>query len=125
MMTDKILTGYGTNYAAIDIGSNAVRLLIKHVEETGGTFDQSGLTLSHGANYVSSSLTGVYPNEIEINKKEMMCGRFINDIDIEQKRKVLVLGEDDAKELMPRGTERLIGQYVNVASIAFRVVGIY
>ena len=37
MMTDKILTGYGTNYAAIDIGSNAVRLLIKHVEETGGT----------------------------------------------------------------------------------------
>ena len=24
---------YGFNYAAIDIGSNAVRLLIKHVEE--------------------------------------------------------------------------------------------
>ena len=41
MMTDKILTGYGTNYAAIDIGSNAVRLLIKHVEETGGTPEMS------------------------------------------------------------------------------------
>ena len=111
-LNDKDMAVTGNNFSA-------------NVEETGGTFDQSGLTLSHGANYVSSSLTGVYPNEIEINKKEMMCGRFINDIDIEQKRKVLVLGEDDAKELMPRGTERLVGQFVNVDSIAFRVVGIY
>ena len=73
-----------------------------NVDETGGTQDQSGLTFSHGANYVSGSLTGVYPNEIEINKKEMLCGRFINDIDISQKRKVIVLGEDDAKELLPQ-----------------------
>ena len=111
-LNDKDMAVTGNNFSA-------------NVEETGGMTDQSGLTLSHGANYVSSSLTGVYPNEIEINKKEMMCGRFINDIDIEQKRKVLVLGEDDAKELMPRGTERLVGQFVNVDSIAFRVVGIY
>ena len=36
MMIDKdTLPTYGINYAAIDIGSNAVRLLIKHVEESG------------------------------------------------------------------------------------------
>ena len=65
----------------------------QNVEETGGSSDQSGLTISSGANYVSGTLTGVYPNEIEINKKEMLCGRFINDIDINEKRKVIVLGE--------------------------------
>ena len=38
MMTDKdTLPKHGANYAAIDIGSNAVRLLIKHVEESGET----------------------------------------------------------------------------------------
>ena len=105
-LNDKDMAVTGNNFSA-------------NVEETGGMTDQSGLTLSHGANYVSSSLTGVYPNEIEINKKELMCGRFINDIDIEQKRKVLVLGEDDAKELMPRGTERLVGQFVNVEPSAW------
>ena len=111
-LNDKDMAVTGNNFAA-------------NVDETGGSYDQSGLTFSRGANYVSGTLTGVYPNEIEINKKEMLCGRFINDIDIEQKRKVIVLGEDDAKELLPQGTERLVGQYVNVDSLAFRVVGIY
>ena len=96
-----------------------------NVSETGGTYDVDGLTLSHGTNYVSSTLTGVYPNEIKINKKEMLYGRFINDIDIRQKRKLIVLGEDDARELLPAGTERLVGRYVDVDSVAFRVVGVY
>lgn len=96
-----------------------------NVEETGGTYDVDGLTMAAGPNYVSGSLTGVYPNEIEINKKEMLYGRFINDIDIAQKRKVIVLNEDDAKELMPRGTEHIVGQYIDVDSIAFQVVGVY
>lgn len=96
-----------------------------NVDETGGSVSQSGLTFSSGANYVGGTLEGVYPNEIEINKKEMLYGRFINHIDIEQKRKVLVLSEDDAKELMPNGTDRIIGQYVDVDSLAFRVVGVY
>lgn len=96
-----------------------------NVEETGGSYSVSGITVSLGANYVSSTLEGVYPNEIEINKKEMLYGRFINDIDIGQKRKVLVLSEDDAKELMPQGTQRLVGRYVDVGGYAFRVVGVY
>lgn len=96
-----------------------------NVEETGGSYSVSGITVSLGANYVSSTLEGVYPNEIEINKKEMLYGRFINDIDIEQKRKVLVLSEDDAKELMPQGTQCLVGSHVDVGGYAFRVVGVY
>ena len=96
-----------------------------NVDETGGSLDQSGLTISCGPNYVSGTLTGVFPNEIKVNKKEMLYGRFINRFDIEQKRKVLVLSEDDARELLPVGTERLVGRYADVDSVAFRVVGVY
>ena len=96
-----------------------------NVDETGGSLDQSGLTISCGPNYVSGTLTGVFPNEIKVNKKEMLYGRFINRFDIEQKRKVLVLSEDDARELLPVGTKRLVGRYVDVDSVAFRVVGVY
>ena len=96
-----------------------------NVDETGGSLDQSGLTISCGPNYVSGTLTGVFPNEIKVNKKEMLYGRFINRFDIEQKRKVLVLSEDDARELLPVGMERLVGRYVDVDSVAFRVVGVY
>ena len=111
-LNDRDMSVTGNNFSA-------------NVDETGGSVSQSGLTFSSGANYVGGTLEGVYPNEIEINKKEMLYGRFINHIDIEQKRKVLVLSEDDAKELMPNGTERIIGQYVDVDSLAFRVVGVY
>ena len=46
-------------------------------------------------------LSGVYPNDAAISKREMRYGRFINDIDMQEKRKVLVVSEDQAKELLP------------------------
>ena len=95
------------------------------MEDTGAELQQSGITLTKDANYVSVTLSGVYPNEVKINKKEMLYGRFINQIDIEQSRKSLVLSEDDAKELLPGDVSNLVGQYVNVGDMAFRVVGIY
>lgn len=97
----------------------------QHIEDVGTGMSQSGTTFTKEQNYVSSTLRGVYPNDIKINKKEMLCGRFINQIDIEQSRKSLVMSEDDAKELSPHGAEALVGQYVTVGGMAFRVVGIY
>jgi putative ABC transport system permease protein len=55
----------------------------------------------------------------------MLYGRFINEIDQQEKRKVLVLSNKQAEELMPKDYRSLLGRYVNVGNIAFRVVGIY
>ena len=74
---------------------------------------------------MTGSLQGVYPNDIEINKKDMLYGRFVNDIDIEQRRKTLVLSEDNAKLLTKRNIKDLVGEYVDIAGVAFKVVGIY
>lgn len=96
-----------------------------YIDDTGAELEQSGVTLTKGQNYVSGSLTGVYPNEIKINKKEMICGRFINDIDIGQSRKTLVISEDDAKELAGGDFCRIVGEHITVDGISFRLVGIY
>ena len=97
----------------------------RHVDNAGAEIDQTGLTMPHGADYVTGSLQGVYPNDIEINKKDMLYGRFVNDIDIEQRRKTLVLSEDNAKLLTKRNIKDLVGEYVDIAGVAFKVVGIY
>ena len=55
----------------------------------------------------------------------MLYGRFVNDIDIEQRRKTLVLSEDNAKLLTKRNIKDLVGEYVDIAGVAFKVVGIY
>lgn len=72
----------------------------QHVETVGGEIQQGGITISNGENYVSSTVNGVYPNEDEINKLDMVAGRFINEIDNELRRKVLVISENQALSLI-------------------------
>jgi putative ABC transport system permease protein len=89
------------------------------IDEVGAQYFTSGI-ISNGQQYLSSSIAGVYPNHIKIDKVEMMEGRFINNIDIQQKRKVLVISNKQAKELKTH-----IGQFVKVGNFAFQIVGIY
>ena len=104
-----------------------------HVDEVGAQYYTSA-TISLGQQYLASSIAGVYPNHTQIDKVEIMYGRFINNIDIRESRKVLVLGYKQAQELLgiqgdatvkPKRTSSLIGRYVNVGGFAFKVVGIY
>ena len=95
----------------------------QHIDEVGAELRQQ-VTISLGKEYVSGSLTGVYPNHIRINKRKMLHGRFVNELDIREQRKVAVLSRSQAKELRT-DYPSLVGEYVNVGSFAFRVVGIY
>lgn len=95
-----------------------------HVENVGAKVSQQGLDVSKGSNYFKGELSGVYPNEAIINKRKMLAGRFINDIDIERRRKVVVMDDKLARQLVSDPAS-LIGQYVHVGPFAFQVVGIY
>lgn len=95
------------------------------IDKAGATIWQGTANVALGENYFSSSMEGVYPNMAEIDKMDMLHGRFINQVDINENRKVLVLSETNAKELEPHDCGKLIGQQVKVDNIAFQVVGIY
>lgn len=113
----------------------AIRLQENDIETTGSEFkeyvDEVGAqymtraTISLGQQYISTSIAGVYPNHNKIDKVNMLYGRFINDIDQKEKRKVLVLSNKQAKELLPNDYPSLIGQYVEVGAFSFKVIGIY
>ena len=96
-----------------------------NIDEVGATVNRDNLTFSLGDNYYNTTLSGVYPNEATINKKEMLFGRFINDIDISQDRKVVVISRSLAEQLVSHDVAQLVGRYINVGDFAFRVVGIY
>lgn len=97
------------------------------IEESGaGIWQNTSVNISYGDNYIiSTTFQGVYPNLAKINKIDMLHGRFINQVDINENRKVLVLSESNAKELEPHDISRLIGRQVKVDNFAFQVVGIY
>ena len=96
----------------------------QNVDDVGAQLLQWGVTISNGQQYINTTLIGVYPNHNKIDKVEMVQGRFINDIDLKEKRKVLVLSSKQQEELCEHEAS-LVGKYVNVGSFAFRVVGIY
>ena len=96
----------------------------QHVDRAGSVIQQGGVTVSFGENYISGSLRGVYPLDAVINKTKLVAGRFINDIDIREQRKVLVMPENQARELKPRNTYDLVGQTVRVGEMAFTVIGL-
>ena len=96
----------------------------QHIDGVGAQIEKEGVTISYGSNYFSGGLQGVYPNEQTISKIEMLCGRFINQTDLDTQRKSLVLDDAQARELCPKDYKSLLGQYVKVGDLAFRVVGI-
>ncbi len=54
----------------------------------------------------------------------MAEGRFINEIDIRERRKVIVISQKDANELF--GSWRnAVGKLVDAQNVAYRVVGVY
>ena len=89
------------------------------VDEVGAQYNTSA-TISLGQQYIATGISGVYPNHTKIDKVEMLEGRFINQIDLNEKRKVLVLSNKQVKELKAK-----VGNFVDVGNFAFQVVGIY
>ncbi|MBR1682862.1 MAG: ABC transporter permease [Bacteroidaceae bacterium] len=96
----------------------------QHVDRAGAIIYQGSVTIAYGGDYVTSSLRGVYPMDAEINKTKLVAGRFINDLDIREQRKVLVIPENQARELKPGNPYALVGETVRVGELAFTVVGL-
>lgn len=97
-----------------------------NVKSVGAELSQQGETLVNGSDYTTGiNLSGIYPNDVEINKRTMICGRFINELDLKERRKSIVISSDMAKELLPQSPLSLNGQIIRTTTLAFRVVGIY
>ncbi len=96
----------------------------QHIDQVGAMLFENGATISLGANYVTSSLRGIYPEYATIQKVKLRAGRFINAIDQQQQRKVIIMGERQARELLRGDAAQLIGRRVKVGQIAYTVVGI-
>ena len=69
------------------------------------------------------SINGDYPLLDKVQKKKLLNGRFINQNDIDGKKKVAVISEDIYKQLFEKD-ELAIGQYIQMNSINFTIIGV-
>jgi putative ABC transport system permease protein len=83
-----------------------------------GTF-----TVQYGTKSSSFSVNGEYPGYPAVKAVHMTSGRFINDPDIRERRKVAVIGDRVAEVLF--GSQNPLGQRIRIKGIYFLVVGLF
>lgn len=97
----------------------------QYIDDVGGRLEQYNVNINYGDNYVASqSLVGVAPTHPKIDKTELIAGRFINEIDMKDQRKNVVLSRSQTKELC-KDYRSLVGKNVKISNLNFQVVGIY
>ena len=67
---------------------------------------------------------GETPDLINLEPLEVMEGRFINQIDLEQKRKVIIIGKRVA-EVLFKDDEEPVGDYLKINGVEYKVVGVF
>ena len=85
---------------------------------------QTNAQLIYGFKSGSFQVSGDYPVLDQVQKKELIYGRFLNENDILSKSKVVVIAEDIYKQLFDKD-EKPVGQYIKLNNINFKVIGVY
>ncbi len=128
-----------------DVALTAGEAFSAHVDQVIATVSTSG-TVNYGKQSVSGTIEGNFPARRQMEKIEVRYGRFINEKDIRDSRKVIVLPENQVEKLLGGGSrdtgarfatlsfstdgrkkvdvQSFLGQYVRVGNISYRVVGI-
>lgn len=86
--------------------------------------DLDSAQVSTQKDYVTDRVSGVFPSAATLEKLKITRGRFINDNDLIQKRKVIVLNERSARMLFG-DEDKAVGNYVNAMKLSWQVVGVY
>jgi putative ABC transport system permease protein len=79
--------------------------------------------VSRGKKNISYEVYGDYPDHLKVRPFQILEGRYINEKDIAERRKVAVIGTE-VKNVM-FGEESPIGKYIKIKNIAFLVVGVF
>lgn len=84
---------------------------------------QDGNNVSYGTKTGNFGVMGDYPELIQVDNIEVIEGRFLNQTDMDDKRKVTVIGQHVREVLFGPGRSP-IGEYVKIRGVYFRVVGV-
>ena len=106
----------------IDVDNTAIVAKNK-VKSTAGKLTSSEKTASAHQHYFKTTLYGQSPEAYNIERLSLAKGRYINELDLKEQRKVVVMPDYSAEETFG-SIEAAIGDYLNIDSVAYQVVGV-
>ncbi|UCB52140.1 MAG: ABC transporter permease [Candidatus Zixiibacteriota bacterium] len=123
--TSQPFEGFGKG-RRIPLREEDAHLLKREIREMWGVspeYSRWSTHMKYKDNAVTQNMVGIYPIFGEMrNIIPEMGGRFINRIDLEQKKRVVFIGDQLKKDLF--GEEEAIGKYIIIDNVPFLVVGV-
>ena len=95
------------------------------IENVTTSTSSKSTVLSLNGRTVNGWINGVMPEYRDQNKIKLAAGRFINPTDLQERKKVMVISLHQARELMPKEPESIVGKWIGSGSLSFQVVGVY
>src|ERR1700730_18281778 len=97
-------------------------IVTPNVGYNGGPFDDN--ITYQGRNYRWGNTSGVSPNHASITNITVREGRFINEMDDQQRANVVVIGVNAADALFPGRTSGIAGTQVRMGGYNFEIIGV-
>ena len=76
-----------------------------------------------GDKKASCSVKGLLPDYVKVETPKLFYGRYLNETDVQQRRKVCVIGKKIYKTLFPGGGDPC-GKLIRIDSIYYNIVGV-
>lgn len=118
----------GRNYNFRNDDLPAIKAAVPDIEvisprcQAGG--HRGSANVNRGVKTGAFSIYGDYPQFREIQPMKILQGRFLNDLDLENKRKICVIGVEVYNALYAPG-EEVLGTYIEAQGINYKVVGLF
>jgi len=97
---------------------------LEDVEYISSRYGIWGATVNRGKEFGSYSIRSTHPGHQFLENTIVTSGRFLNDLDLDERKKVVVISELVQSDLFPE-TKDALGNYINVNGIPFKVIGIF
>ena len=113
---------YNFNTSDVEALKKLPELDIVHPMNQLGGHDEAN-NVVRGLKTVACEILATYPNYSHINEIKLETGRFVNDLDVQDKRKICVIGQRVAEVLFKKD-EPIIGEYIRINGVYFKIVGL-
>lgn len=107
------------NYTDVD----RLKQMIPELETVTPVISAWGQTAVNGSNSVNANVKGVYADYVKIEEPQMRYGRYINESDVAQERKVCVIGRRIYESIFPDKGDPC-GTFIKVGAVYYQVVGV-
>lgn len=100
-----------------------VRRSVNEVDIITPSLAKWGVDVIYNEQKISGTLKGLYPEYGKIEEPMITYGRYLNDMDVKDRRRVCVIGKRIYETLFP-GKENPCGRFIKINGIYYQVIGV-